>query len=273
MMKKLALALGLLAFGFVVDYGLLALAQTVVPVITTCIQGTKVIVSGSQIVSNVPRGVNLLYDITGYVDGGATLTFAVTNVDPQNPTVQGSSASSGPLSTSGNNIDGGIFLAANTGTVLVTWTMSDAGSFGGVYLTLSATGAWPGGSGGSGGGGGASWDAGVLIQNTLPILVDNSAQDAGVTCNTLCGTSGTLIACITGQRSATICNNGSNQICIGATPALSCPGAIDAGTTVGSVLVSGQCMDWGGGINAYCVAAPGQSQIAPDAGTVTIGGH
>jgi hypothetical protein len=117
-----------------------------------------------------------------------------------------------------------------------------------------------------------NWAA-LLIYDGGILPVDNSAQDGGSTCDTLCGTNGTLISCVAGQRSATICNNGSNSICIGTTPALSCPSAIDAGTTIGSVLVSGQCIDWGGGINAYCVAVPGQQQTAPDAGTVTIGGH
>jgi hypothetical protein len=105
---------------------------------------------------------------------------------------------------------------------------------------------------------------------TLPVYVENG-QDAGSSCMTLCQGYGTQIGCISGYSSAQFCNNGSNPIWYGQTPALSGQFAIDAGTNVGTMLPSNQCVQWGAGTKVWCVATPGQEQNSPDAGTPSNG--
>lgn len=135
------------------------------------------------------------------------------------------------------------------------------------------------------GGAGVGWDAGVLVQNIVwevldggwlnysygtPLAVDSSAQTSCTTTDVKCALTETALPSCAGCKRQNIQNNGSLPICIGTIAALSCPAALDAGTTAGQILAGGGFYSFDNDQQVYCVMA-NSAQVAPDAGTVVIG--
>ena len=120
---------------------------------------------------------------------------------------------------------------------------------------------------GDGGTGGVN----ILNQPTLsyiygtPLPADTSSQTSGQSGITLCGTAGTIITVQANAKNQTICNQSSNPVCFGFTAGLSCPPAIDAGTTLGTTLQPQQCFTQTGSVQMYCVTQS-VAMSSPDGG-------
>lgn len=174
----------------------LGLAQSVQPILN----GVTVTGSGSRVVSGLFSGDVDLVASVGSIAGGGSIVFAVSAVDPLNPSGGAiATAATASISSATSNPAVAVLHAGHSSSVQVTWTVTGTfsatvwlsvqgiipsefqGVDGGMPVTVSTAG---GGSGGSG----LSWDAGVVVQNQPPGTTILGTP--GFVC---CGTSATAI--------------------------------------------------------------------------------
>lgn len=238
-----------------------AYAQVVVPVQN----GTTVVASGSQTVSGLFNGdTDLIYTVSN-VTGDGGITFSVCSTDPLNPAGGCLTTATGAQITSATVTPQAVKLhAGHSSSVIVSWSV--VANFSGT-VWLSVQGVAP--SEVQGIDGGMPIAVSFVSSYAAPLPVDPSQQTMGDGGLVLCGTAGTPIPVIAGAKSQLIYNNSALPECLGFVPGLSCPPAIDAGTTIGLPLPPGAYFTENGGVQMYCIVA-GTAQTSADAGTMWL---